>query len=157
MFCAGLPILHVQKPWERERVPKSYELFFFLRNPLFLELQDEAKHEIAWNLQSERPKLATLKMVCGFLIYMRRKSQLLPGKSVSNVQIWLFCNNPSLGSPSIHRQEFVGLTQGSSSCLWAIIPGNSKWCHPNKSTDCLFSTNGIEQIGGYMCMFCILI
>lgn len=140
----------------RERVPKSYELVF-LRKPPFLELEDEGKHEVAWNSQSERPKLATLKTVCGFLIHMRRNPQLLLGTHVSNTQIQLFCNHPSLGAPSIHWQEFISLTQGSSSCLWAIIPENSKSCNPNKSTDYLFSRNNIEQIGGCMCMFYILI
>lgn len=141
---------------EGERVPKPYELVF-LRKPPFLELSYEAKHGVAWNLQSEKPKLATLKTVSGFLIHMRRKPQLLLETCVSNIQIWLFWNHPSLGSPSIHRQEFISLTQGSGSCLWAIIPGNRKLCYPNKSTDYLFSRNNIEQIGGYMCMFYILI
>lgn len=75
-------------------------------------------------------KLATLKTVSVFLIHMKRKPQLLLGTRVSNIQIQLSCNHPSLGSPSIHRQGFISLTQGSSSYLRAIIPGKSKSCYP---------------------------
>lgn len=91
-------------------------------------------------LAIRRPKLATLKTVC-YLIHMRRKPQLLSGTNVSNPQILLFWKH-HWGHPAYIVKSLLVGSRVMLTCLWAVIPENSKPCYLNNSTGWLFSRLG---------------